>query len=175
MPQNIEIKARLSDFSRVETAARQLADSGPQLIEQEDVFFNCGIGNGRLKLRILSPGRGELIHYHRPDQAGPKTSEYLITRTGDPAGLRKVLTRAHGVRAVVVKTRHLYLAGRTRIHLDRVEGLGDFLELEVVLAENEPVEAGHAEATDLMSTLGIGTPDLVPGAYVDLLERQSSL
>ena len=168
MPRNIEIKARLDDFRRVERIARDLSDSTPETIEQEDVFFPCQ--HGRLKLRIFSPHHGELIHYHRPDRSGPKTSQYLITPTSDPSGLREALTRAHGVRAVVSKTRLLFLAGRTRIHLDRVEDLGDFLELEVVLAENEPITAGEAEAHQLMAKLGIAPEDLVPQAYVDLLE-----
>ena len=39
-----------------------------------------------------------------------------------------------------------YPAGRTRIHLGRVEGLGDFLEPEVVLSYGERAEAGGAIA-----------------------------
>jgi predicted adenylyl cyclase CyaB len=69
----------------------------------------------------------------------------------------------------VRKQRRLFIVGRTRVHLDRVEGLGEFLELEVVLEEGEPAEAGMAEAHALMARLGIGTDQLVQGAYVDLL------
>jgi predicted adenylyl cyclase CyaB len=69
----------------------------------------------------------------------------------------------------VRKQRTLFLAGRTRIHLDRVEGLGDFLELEVVLAEGEPADAGVREARALMHALGVESSQLVEGAYVDLL------
>jgi predicted adenylyl cyclase CyaB len=68
----------------------------------------------------------------------------------------------------VRKHRTLYLAGRTRVHVDRVEGLGDFLELEVVLDDGESVDAGTREAENLMATLGIEASDLVQGAYVDL-------
>ena len=72
------------------------------------------------------------------------------------------------------KQRTLYLAGRTRIHVDRVEGLGDFVELEVVLGEGEAVDAGLREAHDLMARLGIAAPALVEGAYVDLLARKAT-
>jgi len=85
--------------------------------------------------------------------------------------MRNVLAAAYGEKAVVRKIRHLYLVGRTRIHLDRVEGLGDFLELEVVLAGEDETGDGEAEAHVLMKQLGISRADLVPDAYVDLLEK----
>ena len=66
----------------------------------------------------------------------------------------------------------MYLVGRTRVHLDRVEGLGHFLELEVVRREGEPSEPGVAEADRLMARLGISADQLIAGAYVDLLARE---
>lgn len=66
------------------------------------------------------------------------------------------------------------LISRVRKNLDQVVGLGAFLELEVVLQENEPAEAGVAEAHDIMACLGIQTPQLIEGAYVDLLAERPS-
>ena len=169
MARNVEIKAHLSDYEDTDRRARELSRSEPVVIKQEDVFFPCP--SGRLKLRILGPERGELIFYQRPDQEGPKTSHYSLAPTSDPAGMRNVLAAAYGEKAVVRKIRHLYLVGRTRIHLDRVEGLGDFLELEVVLAGEDETGDGEAEAHVLMKQLGISRADLVPDAYVDLLEK----
>ena len=169
MARNVEIKAHLSDYGDTARRARELSRSEPVIIEQEDIFFPCP--SGRLKLRILGPERGELIFYQRPDQKGPKTSHYSLAPTSDPAGMRNVLAAAYGEKAVVRKIRHLYLVGRTRIHLDRVEGLGDFLELEVVLAGEDETGDGEAEAHVLMKQLGISRADLVPDAYVDLLEK----
>ena len=169
MPRNVEIKAHLRNPPETSRLAAELADTQAELIEQEDVFFPTP--SGRLKLRIFSPHHAELIFYQRPDQEGPKTSHYQITPTADPAGLRSALAAAYGERAVVRKVRTLLLAGRTRIHLDHVEQLGDFLELEVVLADGESIQDGEAEAHELMSKLGLSAHDLVPDAYVDLLER----
>jgi predicted adenylyl cyclase CyaB len=72
----------------------------------------------------------------------------------------------------VQKQRTLFLVGRTRIHLDRVAGLGDFLELEVVLEDNEPTEVGVSEAHELMASLGVELSQLVEDAYVDLLAKE---
>ena len=75
------------------------------------------------------------------------------------------------MRGVVRKTRYLYLAGQTRIHLDDVEGLGQFMELEVVLRPDQTDAEGQAIAEDLMARLGIRKEDLLEGAYMDLLEK----
>jgi predicted adenylyl cyclase CyaB len=168
MATNIEIKARLNDFSAAAETAAALSASPVEIIRQEDVFFPTP--TGRLKLRFLAPDWGQLIFYERPDREGPKASEYFISETGDPASLRRVLARAYGERGVVKKERHLYLAGRTRIHLDKVEGLGSFLELEVMLEKGEAHADGQQIAEALMTRLGVAPSDLLRGAYIDLLE-----
>jgi adenylate cyclase len=164
---NVEIKARIASVEALRPRAQSLADGPPEFIEQDDTFFACP--HGRLKLRDFGDGTGELIQYERADDAGPKTSTYLRSPTASPATLRDALTRALGQIGRVRKHRTLLLAGRTRIHLDRVEGLGDFLELEVVLAQGEPEERGIAEAQQLMARLGVSPDQLLQGAYLDLL------
>lgn len=168
MATNVEIKARVVDWPAVNRRAEAISDAPREVIEQEDVFFHTR--SGRLKLRFLAPDRGELIFYERPDSAGPKASRYEIATTSDPHSLRRVLAAALGERGAVRKTRWLYLVDRTRIHLDRVEGLGDFMELEVVMEPGEPAAEGDRIANDLMSRLGISPSDLIEGAYIDLLE-----
>lgn len=167
MARNVEIKARLASIELLLPRVREIADCGPELIEQDDTFFACT--SGRLKLRVFADGSGELIAYERPAAVGPKMSEYAITVVDDPASLRRTLSRALGQSGRVIKQRTLFLVGRTRVHLDRVEGLGDFLELEVVLGEDESAHAGVAEAQTLMQRLGIPASQLVSGAYADLL------
>src|SRR2546423_4941755 len=131
---NVEWKARFNDLQRLGELAEQVAGRPLEVLKQIDTFFN--VARGRLKLRRLSPDHGELIHYHRPDQAGPKQSTYSIVRTSEPDALCETLAAALGVRGVVRKRRWLYLAGQARIHLDEVEELGLFLEVEVVMRPN---------------------------------------
>lgn len=167
MPQNVEIKARIADVAALEPQVAALADSGPIPIAQDDTFFQCP--HGRLKLRVFECGSGELIFYQRPDQAGPKTSNYSIVKLDAPLAVRDLLTQAYGQFGRVLKQRTLYWIGRTRVHLDRVEQLGDFLELEVVLRADESHEQGIAEAHSLLNKLGILPSQMVEGAYLDLL------
>jgi predicted adenylyl cyclase CyaB len=169
MSRNIEIKARLVDLAGLHQRVKRLAPHHSDRLSQDDTFFRSA--SGRLKLRVLAPQQGELIYYQRPDTAGPKTSFYVCTPTSDPDGLREVLTLAHGQMGRVRKQRLVYLVGRTRVHLDEVEGLGSFVELEVVLADDEPVEAGEVEAYRLMQALGIQECDLLAVSYLDLLNQ----
>ncbi|APW37768.1 adenylate cyclase [Rhodoferax koreense] len=167
MSRNIEIKAAVSDAAALMAKAASLATSGPTMIAQDDTFFGCE--NGRLKLRAFADGSGELIFYRRANADGPKTSFYDLAPTPDADQLRHTLSLAYGVAGRVIKNRTLYLVGRTRVHIDHVQGLGDFMELEVVLREDEAEIAGIQEAHHLMTALGISRADLVDKAYVDLL------
>ena len=172
MARNIEIKARVDNLDALASKAAALADEGPIEIAQDDTFFRCE--GGRLKLRVFSETEAELIFYKRPDQAGPKESFYVRSRTSEPASLCVALSLAYGQAGRVRKRRTLYLVGRTRVHLDRVEGLGDFLELEVVLAEGESSQSGIETAHQFMAQLGVEPSQLVEGAYVDLLTEKRS-
>lgn len=170
MARNVEVKARIDSVAALLPRARALADGPEQRIEQDDTFFACA--RGRLKLRDFGDGRGELIHYDRADAEGPKLSDYVRAPTSDPAALREALTRAHGAGSVlgrVRKTRWLLRVGATRVHLDRVEGLGDFMELEVVLRDDQQVADGEAIAQALLVQLGIADRQRLAGAYLDLL------
>jgi predicted adenylyl cyclase CyaB len=172
MPANIEIKARVNNFEEMKSRAASLSDGPVQVIPQEDTFFNTT--RGRLKLRALSPQLGYLIYYERPDRDGPKRSDYTLAETHDPESLKQALTLALGLRGVVRKTRYLYMAGQTRIHLDEVEVLGYFLELEVVLRDGQSDAEGQVIAEDLMRDLGVNQAALLEGAYMDLIEQVPS-
>jgi predicted adenylyl cyclase CyaB len=167
MPVNIEIKARVDDFDVLSARAEALSDVPVKVIPQEDTFFNTE--KGRLKLRMLAPDLGYLIYYERPDRDGPKRSEYHLAKTNEPENLKTALALALGVRGVVRKTRYLYMVGQTRIHLDEVDGLGYFMELEVVMREGQSDAEGQAIAEDLMRRLGVREEALIEGAYMDLI------
>ncbi len=172
MPANVEIKARIDSIDALLPLARALSDDDHlQLIHQDDTFFDAP--HGRLKLRVFGDGSGELIHYHRADDDGPKRSDYVLAPVPEPESLREALSRACGLLGRVRKERILVLAGATRIHLDRVEGLGEFLELEVVLRDDQCEADGVAVAQALMAELQVRPDQLVRGAYLDLLRAVS--
>jgi predicted adenylyl cyclase CyaB len=173
MPRNIEVKARIDSVQALLPRALQVAPGTAERIDQDDTFFN--VPHGRLKLRQLADGSAELIHYHRADSAAAKASDYVRVPVADAAALREALARGCGVLGRVRKTRLLVVHRQggfhTRIHLDQVHGLGDFMELEVVLADGQGDAQGAAHADGLMRQLGLQHAPREAGAYLDLLRQ----
>ncbi len=168
MARNIEVKARTGELAAVRARGAALPSGPAEIIDQIDTFFT--VPSGRLKVRQFADGTGELIAYERPGRPGPKASTYTRVVCPDAQQLVQALGAVLPVRGRVVKRRELLLAGRTRIHLDQVEHLGSFVELEVVLREDENAAAGEREARELLDALGIPFDALVSEAYIDLLE-----
>lgn len=169
MPANIEIKARVKNFKVLKRNIEDLYQINAEEISQVDTFFK--IEDGRLKLRVCSNTKGELIYYLRNNSAGPKRSDYYIYKTDNPEELKKLLEMSLGIRGVVRKKRLLYLVGNTRIHLDKVENLGSFIELEVVLSPEQTEMEGKLITENFMKDLNIQENDLIDIAYIELLEK----
>lgn len=171
MPRNIEIKARIDSVDTLLSRALTLTGAQAATLEQDDTFFD--VPHGRLKLREFADGSAELIHYHRPDSGDAKASDYVRVAVPDAAALREALQRGCGVLGRVCKTRLLVVVDEagfsTRIHLDRVQGLGDFMELEVVLKPGQSDCEGAAVAQALMDRLGLAAARRLAGSYLDLM------
>ena len=168
---NIEIKARINNYNNIRDLVEKYCGSPIEIDNQVDTFFNTS--NGRLKLRVSDSSKSALIYYNRPNTIEPKQSDIAITFTDEPDTLKDVLAKSLGVAGTVKKKRSLYLYGQSRIHLDNVEGLGNFIELEVVLKEGQTVIEGISIATDLMEKFYVQKKDLIDVAYVDLIENSS--
>jgi adenylate cyclase class IV len=109
-----------------------------------------------------------LIAYERPDLPGHCESRYRIIEVGDDVELEKALAGVLGIAVVVEKSRHLFLFEGVRIHLDRAEGLGDFIEFEGVAQADEDLSLFEARLADLRQSFGIEDADLLAGSYCDL-------
>lgn len=110
-----------------------------------------------------------LVQYDRPDISGPKLSEFDVLDIAEPVKLDRMLTNSLGVLGEVKKDRFLFLHKQTRIHLDKVENLGTFLEFEVCLQPKQTIDEGTAIANDLIKLFEIEETDLMTGAYMDEL------
>lgn len=165
---NLEIKARCKDLDAAQQRARELATAHVGVDEQTDTYFVTR--SGRLKLRESSLSGGQLIPYRRPDQPGPKRSDYLVIPIERPTALKALLAEVLGVHRVVRKQREIFLVDNVRIHLDRVDGLGTFLELEAVFdGAPEVPPAERAKVDRLMDALGVAPDDLLETSYEALV------
>lgn len=164
---NLEYKARIEDPKPYQAKARTLGADLWGDLRQTDTYF--AVPNGRLKLRETAGLQGELVFHQRDEDGADRPSNYEVVHTKEPLALRNLLATALGVLAVVKKRRTLLVLDGARIHLDNVEGLGRFLELEV------PVHEDDAPARDMINWL-LGQLDLsweqcIRASYVDLVRE----
>jgi predicted adenylyl cyclase CyaB len=171
MPENIEIKARVRDWESLKKKAEEICGTPAEVLQQEDTFFE--VKQNRLKLRVFSDHQAELIYYRKEDIPGPKRSDYQIVPIKHPAKVKAMLSQALGIRGTVIKSRTVFKKENVRIHLDEVEGLGRFVEIEVVLGSNHDRLHGEKSATQFMEKLGITETDLLEKSYIDMLEKSS--
>jgi adenylate cyclase class 2 len=167
---NLEIKSVCADLAAAREAAQQLAGPRAAILDQIDTYFQ--VPTGRLKLREINHTSAELIYYDRPDDFAARVSRYQIAPVVDPESLKALLVAALGVRAVVRKRRELFLYENVRIHLDAVENLGNFIELEAVLGHVGRVES-PAQLDHLARTLGIRPEQRLAGSYGELIVRSN--
>ena len=164
---NVELKARDPEPERSLERARALGAEDRGELRQRDTYFAAP--RGRLKLREQDPGGAELIAYERADAAAARESRYRIAPVEDAAALREALDAALGTVVVVDKRRRLLLWEGVRIHLDRVEGLGDFVELEGVAGEGSDLAGEGALVERLRAELQIADDAIEATGYADLL------
>jgi predicted adenylyl cyclase CyaB len=164
---NVEIKAMCHDHEPIRRIMLEKNAVFVGLDHQVDTYFRTG--SGRLKLREGTI-ENNLIWYQRPDQAGPKTSNCILYKTEKGSILKDILDRTMGVLVVVDKEREIYFIDNIKIHLDRVKGLGTFLEIEAQSeADGLAQETLDRQCRQLMEELGVRTEDLLSDSYSDLL------
>jgi adenylate cyclase, class 2 len=164
---NVEIKAITDKTSEIRDFLHMNNAEFKGIDEQTDTYFN--VANGRLKLRQGNI-ENNLIFYNRPDQSGPRQSDFDLMKIENGVDLLEMLTKALGVKVVVKKRREIYYIENVKFHLDSLDGLGHFVEIE---AGNKT----HAVSTDklyeqcdfYMNKFGIKQEDLIEMSYSDLL------
>lgn len=164
MAHNLECKVRLRSFATARKRAQALGANRVAVLRQKDTFLTTA--PERMKVRETRGNAPELIFYERADGYGENGawSHYLRVPM---MSARNILMRYDGGIVTVEKTRELYMFKNARIHLDRVKGLGSFLEFEVVSAGRRAED--RTLFCKLMSAFGIEDEDIVPTAYADLL------
>lgn len=167
---NVELKARDPHPERSLQRARALGAEDRGELRQRDTYFAAP--RGRLKLREQDPGGAELVAYERVDAAHARESRYRIAPVEDAAALRETLDAALGTTVVVDKRRRLLLWEGVRIHLDRVEGLGDFVELEGVADDGSDLAREDGLVARLKAELEIADDAIEATGYADLLRAR---
>lgn len=165
---NIELKVVCAEHDNIASVLKKICARFEGRLKQIDTYFNCP--GGRLKLREINGKRFELIFYQRPDWTRSKVSDYEVWELDrkQTALIKNILKKALGEKVTVQKERGLWIYQHTRIHLDKVKNLGNFLELETVL-KNINLERGKKEHLEIIKHLGIAWHRKINNSYSDLL------
>lgn len=167
MPENVEVKATAPDLDALRERLAEITGTPPEILRQEDVFF--GVKRGRLKLRCDEDSNCEVIYYRRADVPGPSVSWYSVESVTEPTVRREQLARMFGERSVVRKTREVFDLGDGRVAIDHVEGLGDYVEINVPVTGKIDRHRAAYIARTLLKRLHINEIDVVPVSYEDQL------
>lgn len=170
---NIEIKVKIHEWNRTLSSVEAFAGHTGITLSHFDTFFAVPVG--RLKLRCIDSTHWELIYYWRADSEGPKISRYFRIPLRTPRASRWIIRKALRVKRVVYKERILFLVGDVRIHLDRVSGLGEFLELEVPVAKSRNQCLASVIINRIVENLGVQHCDYIKSAYADLFDSPQTL
>ncbi len=149
---NIELKIFLDDFKEITTLLKKTGARYKERLYQTDTYYNCK--TGRLKLREINKRDFQLIFYQRPDRGSSRVSNYEILniKRGRLKAIKSVLSKSFGEKNIIKKERRLWVYKNTRIHLDKVRGAGNFLELETEIKNSfKEARAEHNEVINLLN------------------------
>ncbi len=167
---NLEAKFRLLNHAEAQARAAALGYVRRATLNQRDTFFQ--VANGKLKLREENGGAVMIFYRRRNGESGPlMISDYEIVPVADPARMLRILEDSLGAIAVVEKVRILMTRDNVRLHLDRVANLGQFGEIEAVIADGDDPERSRGAVDEILATLGVGHADLIDVSYFELLAK----
>ncbi len=182
MATNLEFKARCQSLDNLYPRLTELNAKHCETVHQIDTYFCMLEGKDastpetckpRLKLRETDEAdEGWLIYYERPNRNESRYSQYHLSKTDDPSTLKTLLTAALGIETIVKKRREIWMFKNTRIHLDRVADLGQYIELETVFQGQTKAEA-IAEHQHVKNILHLHTADPVAVSYSDLIIQKT--
>ncbi len=165
---NLEIKARYPWTDEVVNILNEIDAQFKTVEIQTDTYFD--VNNGRIKIRERLGKDAEMIQYFREDKADIKECSFSLVHVKNPESVKSILTREHGIREVIQKHREIWIWHNVRIHFDRVKKLGEFIELEAGIDDDNPVDVSESRIRELMVKFDIKKHNLIEQSYIDLIE-----
>ena len=164
---NFEFKAKASNLEELEIRLLKLDPLFVGEDKQTDTYFN--VQTGRLKLREGNI-ENSLIYYERSDTAGAKQSDVLLYQHPADKNLKEILSKVHGIFVVVSKIRRIYFVDNVKIHFDKVDGLGTFLEVEAIdKSGNMDIQFLRGQCSTYASLFDIKEDEYISHSYSDMI------
>ena len=164
---NIEIKARCSNRETIRNKLKSLGADFKGIDNQKDTYFK--VNQGRLKLREGNI-ENHLIYYHRKNISSPKQSDVILFETKPNSSIKEILKQSLGIMVEVRKQREIYFIKNVKFHLDAVDSLGTFVEIEAIDSENKiGKEKLMEQCKNYINLLEILEEDFISVSYSDML------
>jgi adenylate cyclase class 2 len=168
---NVEFKAELRDYDLAKTICKAIGATEAIVLDQTDTYYK--VPSGRLKKREQTGQEPEYIFYDRANKAEARLSHYVIY--DEPTAKQRFACDTLPVLVVVSKQRLVYLTGNIRIHLDKVVGLGTFLEIEAVVSRAHNVRACHDKVIELKAKLLPAIGEMISMSYSDMMMLEQGI
>jgi len=163
MPRNLEIKIKVTSLKELKNKLKQKRIGLKKILIQKDVYYS--VDTGLLKLRIEN-GEKSLIYYKRDEKSAKRWSDYHVIKFAE-GDIEKFFKNILSTEITVSKVRELYLYKNTRIHLDKVKGLGSFIELETLVIDD--LRNAENRFNEMVEILDLDTKSQIRASYRDLL------
>lgn len=165
MAQNLECKIPVASFTEYEKRLKKINAEYKGTLNQKDIYFTYD--KGLLKLRSVN-GSYELIKYNRNEDGGDRFCDYhILNLSGGNA--ETYLSDILSTEAVVEKKRELYLYKGSRIHLDTVRDLGNYIEIETIVTGGE--EDARQRFDEIVTRLRLDLGGQIKTSYRNLIEQ----
>jgi predicted adenylyl cyclase CyaB len=161
---NFEIKCRISNLSAIKEKLSSDRNYKYSVEKQRDIYYN--VKSGRLKLRIINEKNSDLIYYNRKEKNSERVSNFVISSTLNFRELNFIMTEQFKVMVIVNKKREIFVKDNIRIHLDTVNKLGKFLEIEIMFKD---LNKAKKLMEELKEMLNLNSKDFIKSSYSDLL------
>lgn len=167
--QNVEVKYELRDADLCRSIIARLGARLAATLRQRDTYFR--VPDGRLKKREVDGEGTEWVMYHRLNRAKPRLSNFTIYT--EQEALARFGQAPLPVWVIVEKSREVWLMGEVRLHIDDVERLGRFFEIEALVTPRQHVGLCRREVDRIVKELGpIVLGELIPVSYSDMLAAE---
>lgn len=164
---NFELKAKSKNIEWIRDYLKENCTRNVGKDFQKDTYFLTR--KGRLKLREGNI-ENSLIFYNRPDLDGPKQSDVNLVRLSPESGVRETLRKANGIKVVVNKSREIFFIDNVKFHIDEVEGLGSFIEIEAIDSDGSyGLEKLQKQCDEYIGIFKIQNDDFLNNSYSDMI------
>lgn len=166
---NIEIKAPCNNPDKIRKILQSKNAEFKGIDHQIDTYFI--VPEGRLKLRQGNI-ENSLIFYKREERKGIKTSNVELVKldSKQAQSTKNLLSLSNGIFKIVDKKREIYFIDNVKFHLDKIESLGTFVEIEAINFQGQSKETLTEQCAYYLQLFGIDSTDCIDASYSDLVK-----